>query len=221
MLVAGDIGGTKTLLGLYHPEKGPRQPLARAEFRSGEFPNLEAVVHKFLGQIKESATYGCFDVAGPVIEGHAKLTNLPWALSEDSLANNLGLKKVVLLNDLRAVAHAVPHLQAADIHTINPGKKKINGTMAVVAPGTGLGEAFLIWNGTEYIACSSEGGHADFSPSNDIQADLWRHLNKKFGHVSYERVCSGQGLPNIYEFLRDSSYASGTARVCRQTGGED
>jgi glucokinase len=207
MLIAGDIGGTKTLLGLYHPEKGPRQPIAQAEFRSGEFPNLELLVHKFLGQVKQGATYGCFAVAGPVIEGQARLTNLPWGLSETSLANNLGFKKVALLNDLKAVAYAVPHLQAQDIHTINPGRKKFQGAMAVIAPGTGLGEAFLVWNGADYIACSSEGGHADFSPVNDTQAELWRYLQKKFGHVSYERVCSGSGLPNIYAFLRDRGYA--------------
>ena len=208
MLIAGDIGATKTLLGLYHPEKGPRQPIAQAEFRSGDFPDLEAVVHKFLGQIKQGPSDGCFDVAGPVLEGQAQLTNLPWTLSEVSLAHNLGLKKVALLNDLKAVAYAVPRLQTDDIHTINPGRKKLQGAMAVIAPGTGLGEAFLIWNGAEYIACSSEGGHADFSPVNDTQTDLWRYLQKKFGHVSYERVCSGQGLPNIYAFLRDSCHIS-------------
>ena len=208
MLVAGDIGATKTLLALYHPEKGPRQPIAQAEFRSGEFPSLEAVVDKFLGQIKKSATHGCFDVAGPVIKGQAQLTNLSWSLAEDSLADNLGLKKVVLLNDLKALAYAVPHLQAADIHTINPGKREADGAMAVLAPGTGLGEAFVIRNGSEYIACSSEGGHADFSPVDERQAELWRYVSEKFGHVSFERVCSGMGLPNIYEFLRDSKYAS-------------
>jgi glucokinase len=208
MLLAGDIGGTKTLLALFHSEKGPRRPLAEAEFRSAEFPNLEALVHKFLGQIKQEATYGCFDVAGPVIGGRAQLTNLPWALSEDSLATNLGLKKVAVINDLRAVAYAVPHLQAEDIHTINPGKAAARGAMAVAAPGTGLGEAFLIRSGTGYLACSSEGGHADFSPANELQGELWRYLHQKFGHVSYERVCSGQGLPNIYTFLRDCGYAA-------------
>ena len=207
MLVAGDIGATKTLLALYHPDKGPRQPLAQEEFRSGEFPNLEAVVDKFLGQMKESATHGCFDVAGPVIKGQAKLTNLSWSLAEDSLAANLGFKGVILLNDLQALAYAVPHLRAGEIQTINPGKREADGAMAVLAPGTGLGEAFVIRNGSEYIACSSEGGHADFSPADARQAELWRYVSERFGHVSFERVCSGKGLPNIYEFLRASKYA--------------
>ena len=208
MLVAGDIGATKTLLALYHPEKGPRQPIAKGEFRSGEFPKLEAVVGKFLGQMKKSATHGCFAVAGPIIKGQAQLTNLSWSLAEDSLADNLSLKKVVLLNDLKALAYAVPHLQAADIQTINLGKREAEGAMAVLAPGTGLGEAFVIRNGSEYIACSSEGGHADFSPADERQAELWRYMAENFGHVSFERVCSGKGLPHIYEFLRASKYAS-------------
>jgi len=207
MLLAGDIGATKTLLGVYKPEKGARQPVAQAEFPSAKYPNLEKMVLEFLDQTKHTVTFGCFDVAGPVIQGRAKLTNLPWFMTEDSLARNLRLKKVVLLNDLKAVAYVVPHLQADEIHTINPGNNVPNGAIAVIAPGTGLGEAFLIWNGAEYLACSSEGGHADFSPANETQVELWRHVAKKFGHVSYERVCSGQGIFNIYEFLRDHKFA--------------
>ena len=207
MLLAGDIGGTKTLLGLYKPESDPRQPLAEAEFPSANYPGLEAIVRDFLKQIKKTATYACFDVAGPVIKGRAHLTNLPWSLEEEALGRELGLKKAVLLNDLQAIAYAVPHLQAKDLYTINFGKPDPQGAMAVIAPGTGLGEAFLVWSGTEYIACSSEGGHASFAPADEIQAKLWRQASQKFGHVSYERVCSGQGLPNIYTFLRDSGYA--------------
>ncbi len=207
MLLAGDIGGTKTLLGLYEADKGARQPIAQAEFPSADYPNLEAIVKKFLGQVKEKPEYGCFGLAGPVIQGRAKLTNLSWSLTEASLAKNLGLKRVVLLNDLKAMAHAVPDLEAADSHTINAGKRDRHGAMAVIAPGTGLGEGFLIWNGSKYIACSSEGGHADFSPNDATQAELWNYVSKKFGHVSCERVCSGQGIPTIYDFLRDSRYA--------------
>ena len=207
MLLAGDIGGTKTLLGLYKPESGPRQPIAEAEFRSASYPGLEEMVREFLEQTNQTATHACFDVAGPVLGGRAHLTNLPWSLAEETLGRNLGLKKAVLLNDLKAIAYAVPHLQTADLHTLNPGKPDPQGAMAVIAPGTGLGEAFLVWSGTEYIACSSEGGHASFAPSNETQAELWRHVSQKYGHVSYERVCSGQGLPNIYYYLRDAGYA--------------
>jgi glucokinase len=207
MLLAGDIGGTKTLLGLYKPESGPRQPVAEAEFHSASYPGLEEMVREFLGQTNQTAAYACFDVAGPVLRGRAHLTNLPWSLAEETLGRNLGLKKAVLLNDLKAIAYAVPHLQAEDLYSLNFGKPDPEGAMAVIAPGTGLGEAFLVWNGAEYIACSSEGGHASFAPSNETQAELWRYVSQKYGHVSYERVCSGQGLPNIYDFLRDAGYA--------------
>ncbi len=207
MLLAGDIGGTKTLLGLYSSENDARQPIAQAEFHSADYTSLEEIVREFLNQADQTAAYGCFDVAGPVIGGRAHLTNLPWSLAEEPLGLDLGLKKVVLMNDLKAIAYAVPHLQAADLHTINPGQPEPKGAIAVVAPGTGLGEAFLVWNGTEYIACSSEGGHADFGPADKIQAELLRYAAKRHGHVSYEHVCSGHGLPNIYDFLRDTRYA--------------
>lgn len=207
MLLSGDIGGTKTILGLYDSESGVRQAIAKAEFRSANYNGLEEMVREFLKQTNRTAAYGCFDVAGPVIKGRARLTNLPWSLTEESLGRNLDLKKVVLLNDLKAIAYAVPHLQPADLHTINPGQPDPRGTVAVIAPGTGLGEAFLVRNGSEYIACSSEGGHADFGPSDETQAELWRYVSKRCGHVSYEHVCSGQGVPNIYDFLRDTQYA--------------
>jgi glucokinase len=112
MLLAGDIGGTKTLLGLYKPASGARQPIAELEFHSANYPGLEEIVQEFLKQTKQTATYGYFDVAGPVVRGRAHLTNLPWSLEEEPLGRDLGLKKVVILNDLKAIAYAVPHLQA-------------------------------------------------------------------------------------------------------------
>jgi len=204
--LSGDIGGTKTLLGLYKPESGARQPIAQGEFHSADYPSLDKMALEFLGQTSQTVEYACFGVAGTVLKGQAHLTNLAWSLEEVLLARNLGLKKVVLINDLKAMAYAVPHLQAEDLYPINPGQPDPQGALAVLAPGTGLGEAFLVWSGTGYIACSSEGGHADFGPADDTQADLWRHVFKQYGHVSYERVCSGQGLPNIYNFLRDTGY---------------
>jgi len=161
-------------------------------------------VKEFMAKLDRPVEAACFDVAGPVIDGRARLTNLPWVIEEQSLQRSLGLKQVVLLNDLKAVAYAVPHLLAEDLHTINPGKPEEHGPIAVIAPGTGLGEAFLVWDGKRYIACSSEGGHADFAPTDETQAALWAYLFKRYGHVAYERICSGSGLPNIYDFLRDS-----------------
>jgi glucokinase len=207
MLIAGDIGGTKTLLALYVPEAGPRKPVAQAEFHSADYPSLDDVVRAFVAQVNLPVEAACFDVAGPVISGRARLTNLPWVLDEGMMQQSLGLKRVTLLNDLKAVAYAIPHLGPDDVHTINDGRADPHGPLAVIAPGTGLGEAFLIWNGNEYVACSSEGGHADFAPTNETQAALWQHVFHRYGHVAYERVCSGSGLPNIYDFLRDSGHA--------------
>jgi glucokinase len=208
MLIAGDIGGTKTLLGLYVPEAGARHPVAQAQFHSADYATLNDIVREFIAQTKRPVEAACFDVAGPVIGGQAHLTNLPWVLDEKAMQQALGLKRVTLLNDLKAVAYAVPHLLPEDVHTINEGHADTHGPIAVVAPGTGLGEAFLVWDGDEYIACSSEGGHADFGPADDTQAALWHHVAARYGHVAYERVCSGSGLPNIYDFLRDTERAA-------------
>jgi glucokinase len=203
MLIAGDIGGTKTDLAIYSRESGPHTPLAQTEVHSADYPSLQAMVTEFLGQVKTSVDVASFDVAGPVINGHAKTTNLPWVLDEQTLANDLDLKAAHLMNDLEAVARAVPALRAEDVITINKGEPVANGTIAVIAPGTGLGESFLSWNGFEYMAHGSEGGHSDFAPTDERQIRLLKYLLPRFGHVGVERVCSGIGVPNIYEFLRD------------------
>jgi glucokinase len=207
MLIAGDIGGTKTLLALYTPDAGARTPFVEKEYPSGAYADLRDMVRAFLAETGQRAEVACFDVAGPVVAGHARLTNLPWVLDEEGLRRDLNLKRVILLNDLKAIAYAVPRLRPDELHVLNPGRPEPHGSLAVVAPGTGLGEAFLVWSGSEYIACSSEGGHADFAPSDARQAELWHYLSKRFGHVAYERVCSGSGIPNIYDFLRDAGEA--------------
>ena len=203
MLIAGDIGGTKTDLAIYSLESGPHTPLAQTEVHSADYPSLQAMVKEFLAQVKMSVDVASFDVAGPVINGHVKTTNLPWTLDEETLANDLDLKAVHLMNDLEAVARAVPVLRAEDTIAINKGEEVANGPIAIIAPGTGLGESFLTWNGSEYIAHGSEGGHSDFAPTDERQIRLLHYLLPRFGHVGVERVCSGIGIPNIYEFLRD------------------
>jgi glucokinase len=203
MLIAGDIGGTKTDLAIYSPETGPHMPLAQTQVHSADYPSLQAMAKEFLARVKMSVDVASFDVAGPVINGHVKTTNLPWVLDEGTLANDLDLKAAHLMNDLEAVAHAVPSLRAQDVITINKGEPVSNGPIAIIAPGTGLGESFLTWDGSQYVAHGSEGGHSDFAPTDERQMRLLHYLLPRFGHVGVERVCSGIGLPNIYEFLRD------------------
>jgi glucokinase len=203
MLIAGDIGGTKTDLAVYSSETGPHAPLAQTEVHSGDYPSLQTMVREFLGQVKMSVDVASFDVAGPVIDGHVKTTNLPWVMDESTLAKDLNLKAVHLMNDLEAVARAVPALRPADVVTINKGAPAAKGPIAIIAPGTGLGESFLTWDGSQYVAHGSEGGHSDFAPTDDRQLRLLGYLLPRFGHVGVERVCSGIGIPNIYEFLRD------------------
>src|SRR5258708_21675878 len=159
MLIAGDIGGTKTDLAIYSLEGGPHAPVAQAEVRSADYPSLQAMVTEFLAQVKVSVDVGSFDVAGPVIDGRVKTTNLPWVMDEKSLASDLHLKAVHLMNDLEAVARALPVLRPADLTTPNPGQPVAHGPIAVIAPGTGLGESFLTWDGPQYLAHGSEGGH--------------------------------------------------------------
>ncbi len=207
MLLAGDIGGTKTNLGIYSTEKGPREPIFETTFPSGKYASLETLVSEFLSEVTIEIDRASFGVAGPVVGSKAKITNLPWVIDEAKLRETLNLKSVSLFNDLKAIAYGVPLLESEDLRTLNEGVPILNGPLAVVAPGTGLGEAFLIWDGFRYRAYSSEGGHADFAPNSSLEIELLRYLQEKMEHVSYESICSGHGLPNVYGYLKDSGYA--------------
>jgi len=215
MLLAGDIGGTKTSLAIYSAEQGLGAPLAKATFHSADYPSLEALADAFLKQVR--ATSGgidiraidraAFGVAGPVVAGKATITNLPWIMREADLAEALNLKSVRLLNDLESIAMALPIIEPARLYALNTGVPVAEGSIAVIAPGTGLGEAYLTWDGTRYRAHACEGGHADFAPTNDFEIGLLNYLRHKYEHVSYERVCSGVGLPNLYHYIKDSGIA--------------
>lgn len=207
MLLAGDIGGTKTHLAVFSSDQGPRQPLADAIFPSAGYENLEAIVQEFLARVNMPIDRAVFGVAGPVVGNQATITNLPWVIRVMRLQEVLGIERVDLLNDLQAIAYAVPHLQPEDIHTLNDGDPVPHGPIAVIAPGTGLGEAYLTWDGQRYRAHASEGGHADFGPTNALEIGLLRYMLQRYDHVSYEKVCSGMGIGNLYDYLRDSGYA--------------
>ncbi len=203
VVLAGDIGGTKTNLAVFSSESGLRTPLAQATFSSGDYSGLEMIVREFLSRFKIKIDLASFGVAGPVVNGQAKITNLPWVMDEKQLADALGLPRVHLMNDLLAFARAVPLLVPEDLLTLNKGRMVPHGAIAVVAPGTGFGEAYLTWDGARYRAHPSEGGHANFAPANMLEARLLLHLLNRFEHVSTERVCSGIGLMNIYAFLKE------------------
>lgn len=203
MLLAGDIGGTKTAMGIFSQEKGPHTPLAEAEVHSADYPSLEAIATGFLAKTGLRVDSACFGVAGPVLAGRAKITNLPWIVDQAALAKELNLKAVHLLNDLEAIACAVPELRPEDVETLSAGEPVKQANVAVLAPGTGLGEAFLTWEGGEYRAHSSEGGHADFAPADEIQMRLLEFMRQRLDHVSFEHVCSGVGIPHVYDFFRD------------------
>jgi glucokinase len=216
MLMVGDIGGTKTELAVYSSITTLSVPVADAIFPSAQYQSLEEIVRSFQEQFDVPVDRACFGIAGPVEEGEVTTTNLPWVVKAASLKEELNLRSVLLLNDLEAQASAVPFLQAADLRVLNRGDAIKAAPLAVVAPGTGLGEAFLTWDGQHYIAHTSEGGHADFAPTNELQVGLLRYLQPRLDHVSYEWVCSGRGIPNVYAYLKDSGYAKESQEVAEQ-----
>ncbi len=205
MLLAGDVGGTKTHLAIFSSPSEIRAPIAEATLPSASYPNLETLVQSFLAQISLPIERASFGVAGPVIGGKATITNLLWEMDEQQMQQALHLPVVKLLNDLDAMAHGIPSLNASDLYTLNEGQTVTHGTIALIAPGTGLGEAFLTWNGSSYTAYPSEGGHADFAPTDALEISLLQHLLQQSEHVSYEHVCSGIGIPNVYRFLRNQN----------------
>jgi glucokinase len=168
--------------------RDPRAPLARTEVRSADYSSLQAVVAEFLEDVDLSVDGGSFAVAGPVIAGHLRTTNLPWVMDEHALALDLNLSSVHLMNDVEAVARSVPVLQREDLVTLNAGVQVATGSIGVIAPGTGLGESFLTWNGSQYVAHSSESGHADFAPTDERQIGPLQYLWRRVDHVAVERT---------------------------------
>ncbi len=216
ILLAGDIGGTKTDLAVFSSDGGLRSPVAEATFPSADYPSLEALVQEFLRKVRLTVEAASFGVAGPVVDGRAKITNLPWQIDEGLLGKTLRLSPVRVVNDLDAIAHAIPLLEPADLETLSAGAPAPGGAIAVIAPGTGLGEGFLTWDGKRYQAHPSEGGHADFAPTTARELDLLRFLQARFEHVSFERVCSGRGLPNVYAYFKETGFAEEPAWLAQQ-----
>ncbi len=208
MILAGDIGGTKTVVGLFEKTVEGLCHLREATFASKNYQSLEEILAEFLAD--ESALElkaACFGVAGPVIDGRSKTTNLPWELDEKTLSKASGAPRFKLLNDLEAAAYGMLYLKADEFCVLNRGAEPHrHGNIAVIAAGTGLGEALLIWDGADHHPVASEGGHSDFAPRDEREIGLFNYLRDKHdSHVSYERVLSGPGIHNIYNYLRQSS----------------
>lgn len=232
MILAGDIGGTKTFLALYDWPTERVEPVRLETFHSADYKSLEEILEEFLTPPKpptllddiDGAASGeeesddevlpaepiklaaaCFGVPGPVIENHSQTTNLPWVVDGATIATRFDIPRVQLLNDLEATAYGILLLRPDELEVLNHGNPpKKRQALALIAAGTGLGEAILFWDGKSYRPMPSEGGHTDFAPNNDYEIDLLRYLRSQYLHVSYERILSGPGLNAIYEYVRDT-----------------
>ena len=203
IFLAADIGATKTNIGLFTFSGRLTAYSKTVQLKTADFSGLEALVAEFLFSQRAAVRFCVFGVPGPVDNGRAKVTNLPWVIDEKKIQRDLNVTRVRLINDLEATAYALTELNPGDFVTLSAAKKDVNANKAIIAPGSGLGESFLTWDGIKYASFASEGGHGDFAPNSGNECELLLYLQKEYGHVSYERVCSGQGIYNIYRFLKD------------------
>lgn len=199
VILAGDIGGTKTHLALFDGDKR----VVEKRFPSRDYASLGVIVQEFLANEKATLTAASFGIAGPVRGGRCIATNLPWIVDGKEIAKSLGVEKIGLLNDLEANAYGISVLKLDEFHVLNEGESQ-EGNQALVSAGTGLGEAGLFFDGKNHVPFACEGGHADFAPRNEEEIALLQFLQKRFGHVSYERILSGPGMKNIYDFLAET-----------------
>lgn len=205
MILAGDIGGTKTSLAFFKARDGELETVVEKHYSSQEYKTLDDLVRVFFDEHPEKVRYACLSIAGPVINGTCKTTNLPWSVDARETGRNLGLETLWLINDLEANAHGITHLSPESFEILHEGKPGMRGNACVVSAGTGLGEAGMFWNGDGFIPFACEGGHTDFAPRGDEQIELLKYIRRDHQHVSYERLLSGMGLHNIYSFLRDTN----------------
>ena len=200
MLLVGDIGGTNTRLSLFENSL-PLKEVKEKRFLSNNYPSLLAAIKNFLENDKVKIDAASFGVAGPVKKGICKATNIPWIVDVNEIAKKLNISQVYLLNDLQANAYGVFCLKPEDVYVLNEGEINAKGNACILAAGTGLGEAGMFFDGEKLIPFACEGGHTDFAPRNELEITLLRFLQKKYVHVSYERILSGSGIHNLYDFL--------------------
>lgn len=206
MIIAGDVGGTKCNLALFSESAGVLTPVYKQRFASKDFAQFDLIVREFSRQAAphittEGVRAAGFGVAGPVMNNRVRATNLPWTVDAATLAGELNLKEVVLMNDLGATGHSIEHLAPSEFCVLNPGKPEYGGTRALLAAGTGLGQSILVWDGNRYRVVPSEGGHSDFAPHSEQQIELLRFMRRRYPQVSWELILSGRGFRTIHEFL--------------------
>lgn len=201
LVIGGDIGGTKTRLCLFEASGETLEVRAERTFQSIGYPALDDIVRDFLALTGARAELACFGIAGPVAGRTARTTNLAWRIDADAIERTFGFRRVRLINDLEAIAWGIGDLGADDVCELQPGAPGAVGNRAVIAAGTGLGEAGSFWDGRRHRPWATEGGHACFAPRDELEIELLRFLARRFPRVSWERVVSGRGLVNIYDFL--------------------
>ena len=202
-ILAGDIGGTNARLALFDANNGNFDLVSQTIFPSRHYTGLDEIVKEFVSKSPAKPSQACFGIAGPVTNGRVEASNLPWIIESKRLADELKIREALLINDLEATGWGVGALSPEHLVPLNQ-VSSISGNQAVIAAGTGLGEGGLYWDGERHHVFASEGGHCDFAPLDETQVELLKYLRSRFGHVSYERVLSGPGLVNVFEFLRDT-----------------
>jgi len=215
-ILAGDVGGTKTNLAVYSAGSDLGHPLFSATYASGDYGNFGTIIAEFLADSKFNVQRAAFGVAGPVLDGRAKITKLPWIIDRHLLEQDFGLSQVIVVNDLVATAYGLPALGQDDFVSLNPGIRRDKAPQVIIAPGTGLGESFMLWENGRYRPYSSEGGHTPFAPADELQDRLLAYLRPKYSTISNDLVGSGRGIPLLYEFLRDIGYAKELEAVARK-----
>jgi glucokinase len=220
-VLAGDIGGTHARLAIVEVGGGEPRILREQQYPSREFSGLAPIVERFRQETGERPERAVCGVAGPVVNGVARLPNLPWIVTERELAAAVGTSRVSIINDFDGIGHGVTFVAPRDLEVLQRGRAVSRGAIALIGPGTGLGEGMLLWDGARYRVYSSEGGHADFAPRDDVEWGLFQSLATEFGPVSYERVISGPGLVRIYRYLVASGFASERAPVRDEMVGDD
>lgn len=224
MILAGDVGGTKVSLALFDFRGGVLSRVEEKRYPAKDYAGLAVIVQAFLTEFGKEGkvSAACFGVPGPVRDGMLKLTNLPWMLDSRKLSAELGINHLFLINDLEANGYGIPELTADQIFVLSRGDASIAGNRGLIAAGTGLGEAILVWNGKTHLPMASEGGHTDFAPRNEDEIELLRYLQRKLGgRVSYERVIAGVGIKDVYDFLRDVKGMNEPAWLKERMGQED